>query len=323
MDKQLIGIDLGGTTTKFAVVTTNGEVKEQWSIKTDVSEQGSKIVPNIIDSINDYLTSNNLEAADFLGIGMGSPGTVNREAGTVVGAYNLNWTEVQPIREQVESATGIDFYLDNDANVAALGEQWLGAGGGEPNVIFVTLGTGVGGGIIENGRLVHGAMDAAGEIGHITVDPLGFRYECTCGKISCLETVASATGIVRVTREKLAEDHVASQLDTIDQAELEAKDVFDAAKAGDEFALEVVDLITEYLALAVGNLACALNPSTIVIGGGVSQAGRIVTDHIEQSMQKYLFPTLRDKTAVRLAELGSSAGVIGASSLVLQEKELV
>lgn len=199
MTKKLIGIDLGGTTVKFAVLTEAGEIQQKWSIVTDISDEGTKIVPAIVASINDHIERFGMSAADFIGIGMGSPGTVDREKGTVIGAYNLNWKTLQPVKQLIESGTGIPFALDNDANVAALGERWKGAGENEDDMAFLTLGTGVGGGIVAEGHLLHGVAGAAGEVGHITVEPNG--YDCTCGKKGCLETVASATGVVRLARD--------------------------------------------------------------------------------------------------------------------------
>lgn len=322
MKDKLIGIDLGGTSTKFAVISKSGDVIDKWSIKTDISENGSNIVHNIIESINNKLDELGLNHDEFLGIGMGSPGSVNRKEGTVVGAYNLNWRTVQPVRELIEQATGIDFYLDNDANVAALGEQWLGAGANEPNMVFVTLGTGVGGGIVVDNNLVHGANDTAGEIGHMTVADSRFNFQCTCGKDGCLETLASATGIANIATQLLHESTIQSSLEPIykQNNKLEAVDVFSEAKAGDELALEVVDIVCDYLAFAVGNIANLLNPSSIVIGGGVSKAGNILKQTLESHLQNYLFPPLRDKTTVKIAQLENDAGVIGASSLVLNEK---
>ncbi|MEQ3517332.1 ROK family protein [Enterococcus cecorum] len=184
MAKKIIGIDLGGTTVKFAILTLTGEIQQKWSIPTNILDEGSHIVPDIIESINHHLSLYDLKPSDFIGIGMGTPGSVDREAGTVIGAYNLNWKTLQPVREQIEKGTGIKFTLDNDANVAALGERWQGAGDNNPDVVFVTLGTGVGGGVIMDGNLLHGKAGCAGEIGHVTVDPHGF--ECTCGKKGCL-----------------------------------------------------------------------------------------------------------------------------------------
>ena len=199
MSKKIIGIDLGGTSIKFAILTQEGQIQEKWSIKTNILDEGSHIVDDMIESILHRLDLLQLTADHFLGIGMGSPGVVDREKGTVIGAYNLNWKTLQPVKEKIEKATGIPFFIDNDANVAALGERWMGAGENQPDVVFMTLGTGVGGGIVAEGKLLHGVAGAAGELGHITVD-FDQPIACTCGKKGCLETVASATGIVNLTR---------------------------------------------------------------------------------------------------------------------------
>ncbi|MFL2132295.1 ROK family glucokinase [Desemzia sp. FAM 24101] len=316
MSKKIIGIDLGGTTVKFAILTEEGEIQQKWSIETDISEEGTKIVPSIIEAINKHLHMYGMTSEDFIGIGMGSPGTIDAVNGTVIGAYNLNWKTVQPVREQIEAGTQIPFFIDNDANVAALGEAWRGAGESDPNVVFLTLGTGVGGGIIVGKKLVHGAIGAAGEVGHITVDPNG--YACTCGKTGCLETVASATGVVHLARDfsdSFAGDSRLKYI--IDDGQLiTAKDVFDLAKEKDPLALMVVDKVAYYLGLASSHLANILNPSTIVLGGGVSKAGEILTETIQPYFEKYTFPTIRRSTKIRLAILGNDAGVIGASSLV-------
>lgn len=322
MKDKLIGIDLGGTSTKFAIIKKSGDIIDKWSIKTDTSDDGSHVVPNIIESILTKMDELAMSTDEFIGIGMGSPGSVNRAEGTVVGAYNLNWRTVQPVKKTIENTLDIPFYLDNDANVAALGEQWKGAGANEPNVVFITLGTGVGGGIIVNNQLVQGSSDTAGEIGHMTVGDNRFEYQCTCGKTGCLETLASATGIARIATEMLKKSKVQSSLEAIfkENKKLEAVDVFNEAKNGDELALEVVNIICDYLAFAIGNISNLLNPSTIVIGGGVSKAGDILKQTVESHLNDYLFPPLRNKTTVRIAQLENDAGVIGASSLVLNEQ---
>jgi len=320
-DKNVIGIDLGGTTAKIGILTQRGDIIDKWSLDTDITKEGVNIVPNLVESINEHLKEKKLSADDFLGIGMGSPGTVDREEGTVIGAFNLNWKTLQPVREIIEEGTGIPFFIDNDANVAALGEQWLGAGNKEPNVAFITLGTGVGGGLIIDNSLIHGALDAAGEIGHVTVEPGG--YECTCGKKGCLEQYASATGVVRIARDMIAEYTSESLLkDKINNNEtVDSKVIFESAKAGDTFAEQVVDRFVYYLSLALGNVANLLNPSTIVLGGGVSQAGTYLADKVSKEVRTFTFPTIRDVTKIKIAELGNNAGMIGAASLVLNEIE--
>ncbi|KAB7668363.1 ROK family glucokinase [Bacillus sp. B1-b2] len=313
--KKLIGVDLGGTTVKFAILSEEGVIQQKWSIETDTKDEGGKIIPNIIDSINHHLSIHGLQHSDFKGIGMGSPGSVNVEKGSVIGAYNLNWHTLQPVKEQIEAGTNIPFYMDNDANVAALGEAWKGAGEGGENVVFITLGTGVGGGIISEGNIIHG-LGAAGEIGHINVDPNG--YTCTCGNVGCLETVASATGVVRLAR-KLSEEYTGdSKLKWLidDGQEVTAKIIFDQAKLEDDLATVVVDRFSFYLGLACSNIANILHPQTIIIGGGVSAAGDILINGVQQFFYKYTFPQIRNNTKLKLAQLGNEAGVIGAASLV-------
>ncbi len=320
VNRKLIGIDLGGTTAKFAILTEAGEVQQKWSIETNSAEEGTLIVPDIIASIKHRLEMYNMTKEDFIGIGMGTPGTVDREAGTVIGAYNLNWKTKQEVKKDIEKALGIPFALDNDANVAALGERWQGAGENSPDVTFITLGTGVGGGIIAEGQLLHGVAGAAGEIGHITVEPTGF--DCTCGKKGCLETVASATGVVRLART-MAESYAGeSTLKYMidDGQDVTSKVVFDEAVAGDDFALMVVDKVSFYLGLACGNIGNMLNPTDIVIGGGVSAAGEFLRSRIQTYFNEFTFPQVTESTKIKLAQLGNEAGVIGASSLALQFK---
>ncbi|GKQ42538.1 glucokinase [Companilactobacillus sp. RD055328] len=321
--QKLIGVDLGGTTIKFAILTTEGEVQQKWSQETNVLAEGSLIIPDIIESINHHLDLYNMSAEEFMGIGMGTPGGVNRADGSVSGAFNLNWDadhKVYPVRDITEQ-TGIQTYLENDANVAALGERWKGAGNNAKDVVFVTLGTGVGGGIITNGKLVTGIAGGGGEIGHVTIDPDG--YECNCGKKGCLETVASATGIVRVARD-LAEQYAGnsklkSMLDNGD--DISAKDVYDLAKEDDVLALQVVDKVSMYLGIALANQANSLNPEFIIVGGGVSAAGDFLLEHVNKYFLEYTFPLVRRTTKLKLATLGNGAGVIGAASLVINEGE--
>ena len=319
MSQKIIGIDLGGTSIKFAILTAAGEIQEKWSIKTNILDEGSHIIDDIIESIQHRFELLGLSAVDFRGIGMGSPGVVDREKGTVIGAYNLNWKTLQPIKEKIEKALGIPFFIDNDANVAALGERWMGAGDNQPDVVFMTLGTGVGGGIVAEGKLLHGVAGAAGELGHITVD-FDQPITCTCGKKGCLETVASATGIVNLTRRYADEyegDAVLKRL-IDDGEEVTAKIVFDLAKEGDDLALIVYRNFSRYLGVACANIGSILNPSTIVIGGGVSAAGDFLLQGVQKIYDENSFPQVRATTKLALATLGNDAGVIGAASLVLQ-----
>ncbi len=321
MANKIIGIDLGGTSIKFGILTLEGEVQDKWAIPTNILSDGKYIVPDIIESINHRLNLYNLDKSDFIGIGMGTPGTVDIEAATVRGAFNLNWADVQEVGAPISEGVGLPFILDNDANVAALGERWVGAGENQPDVVFITLGTGVGGGIVADGNLIHGVVGAAGEIGHIVVEPHD-GFACTCGNHGCLETVTSATGVVRLARKFAEEYEGSSQIKaSIDNGdEVTSKDIFIAAEAGDAFALSVVDKFAYYLGFACANLGSTLNPAAIVIGGGVSAAGEFLRSKVETYFQKYSFSTVRDSTKIKLAELGNDAGIIGAASLALKFK---
>ncbi|HEM4386466.1 TPA: ROK family glucokinase [Streptococcus suis] len=319
MSKKIIGIDLGGTSVKLAILTTEGEIQEKWSIKTNILDDGSHIVPDIIDSIKHRFETHGLTKDDFLGVGMGSPGVVDSEAGTVIGAYNLNWKTLQLVKEQFESALGLPFFIDNDANVAALGEQWVGAGNNNPNVVFMTLGTGVGGGVIAAGNLIRGVKGAGGELGHITVD-FDEPFACTCGKKGCLETVASATGIVNLSRRYADQYTGDAKLKQMidDGQDVTAKDVFDLAKEGDDLALIVYRHFSEYLGVACANIAAVLNPAYIVLGGGVSAAGEFLLDGVRKVFAENSFPQIKESTQIVLATRGNDAGVLGAASLVLK-----
>ncbi|HGA0518630.1 TPA: ROK family glucokinase [Streptococcus agalactiae] len=320
MSKKLLGIDLGGTTIKFGILTLEGEVQEKWAIETNTLENGRHIVSDIVESLKHRLSLYGLTKDDFLGIGMGSPGAVDRTSKTVTGAFNLNWADTQEVGSVIEKEVGIPFFIDNDANVAALGERWVGAGANNPDVVFVTLGTGVGGGVIADGNLIHGVAGAGGEIGHMIVDPEN-GFTCTCGNKDCLETVASATGVVRVARQ-LAEQYEGSSAikAAIDNGDtVTSKDIFIAAEDGDKFANSVVERVSRYLGLAAANISNILNPDSVVIGGGVSAAGEFLRSRVEKYFVTFAFPQVKKSTKIKIAELGNDAGIIGAASLANQQ----
>ncbi|MBM6729214.1 ROK family glucokinase [Limosilactobacillus ingluviei] len=317
-NKKLIGVDLGGTTIKFAILTAEGEIQQKWSLRTNILDEGSHIVPDIIESINHHIDLYKMSRDQFIGIGMGTPGTVDRDNGTVIGAYNLNWKTLQPVKEQIEAGTGLKFAIDNDANCAGLGERWKGAGNDGDDVAFITLGTGVGGGLIANRQLLHGIGGAAGEVGHIIVQPNG--YQCTCGNHGCLEQYASATGVVHLAQDLAEEYEGTSRLKKMidDGDEITSKIVFDLAKERDYLANKVVDKVCYYLGLACANISNTLNPEFVVIGGGVSAAGDFLLKRVQKNFNEFAFATVRTSTQLKLAELGNDAGIIGAASLATQ-----
>lgn len=317
MSKQwIVGVDLGGTTAKLAFITMDGEIVHKWEIPTDNSNEGKNITNNIAIAIDEKLMELGQTKENLIGIGMGAPGPVNYEKGIILNVVNLGWPNNYPLKKSLEAATSLPAAIENDANCAALGEMWMGAGNGAKDLVCVTLGTGVGGGVITGGKVVQGINGAAGEIGHITAIPFD-GAQCNCGKTGCLETVASATGIVRLARMELAKG-IQSEL-TAKLAEnntITAKDVFDAARNNDQLSQAVLNEVSFHLGFALASIANTLNPEKIVLGGGVSKAGDILLNPVISNFEKFAFSAVRDSTKLALATLGNDAGVLGAAWLI-------
>lgn len=310
MKKYCFGIDVGGTTVKCGLFDVSGELLDKWEIPTRTEDNGVHILPDVAETIMAKIAEKGLEREEIAGVGVGVPGPVN-EAGEVPCAVNLHWGYVN-IAGDLGRLTGFPVRAGNDANVAALGELWKGGGAGHHSMIMVTLGTGVGGGIIINDRIVAGAHGAAGEIGHAHVED-AITEPCNCGNCGCLEQVASATGIVRLARELLASTNAPSALrDT----EVTAKAVWDAVKEGDALAIQVAERFGTYLGKALAVFAAVSDPEIIVIGGGVSRAGEILLDYVTGPYRKYAFSMCR-QTEFALATLGNDAGICGAAKMVL------
>jgi glucokinase len=316
-NQMIVGVDLGGTTTKLAFLNLDGEIITKWEIPTDNSNEGLNITTNIANAIDEKVTELGLTKENLLGIGMGAPGPVNYETGVILNVVNLGWQDNYPLKDRLESATSLPVMLENDANCAALGEMWNGAGKGAKDLVCVTLGTGVGGGVIANGNIVQGINGAAGEIGHITAIPYGGAL-CNCGKTGCLETIASATGIVRIAKEELAKDSVPGVLSEkmAQNGMITAKDVFDAARNGDATATKTVDHVSFHLGFVLAGIANTLNPEKIVLGGGVSKAGTVLLDSVKKYFAKFAFSSVKESTEITIATLGNDAGVTGAAWLI-------
>ena len=312
--KYCFGVDIGGTTVKMGLFEEDGKILDKWEIVTDTSEEGKAVLPNIASSIEAKIEEHNLDKRDILGIGAGVPAPVNSE-GIVNGSANLGW-KYKEVKKELEELTGVTSYIGNDANVAALGEMWKGGGEGEKNMIMVTLGTGVGGGIIIDGKMLVGANGAGGEIGHICVN-YSEKDQCGCGNRGCLEQYASATGIVRLAKQKLGQEMRATALNKED---VTAKDVFDAVKAGDEVAQEIAVEFGRYLGYGLANLAAIADPAVFVIGGGVSKAGEILLSYIEKPFMERAFFANKNVRFV-LAQLGNDAGICGAAKMVLDAEK--
>ncbi|MGN0341939.1 MAG: ROK family glucokinase [Roseburia sp.] len=312
MKKYGFGVDIGGTTCKLGLFETTGTLLDKWEIPTNTANGGASILDDVAASVEAKIIEKGIDKADVAGVGVGVPGPVDN-AGVVHKCVNLGWGQFN-VEEVLGEKCGMKVKAGNDANVAALGEMWQGGGKGHSNVVMITLGTGVGGGIIIGGEIVAGSHGAGGEIGHIMMD----EHEtdtCGCGKKGCLEQYASATGIVRMTKKLLDEDDRASSLRQI--SDVTAKDVFDAAKAGDALALDAVDTLGKMLGTAMANIACVADPEVFVIGGGVSRAGAILTDVIAKYFKERAFHACRD-TEIALASLGNDAGMYGCVQMLLE-----
>ena len=309
--KYGFGVDLGGTTVKIAYFDTNGTMLAKWEIPTVTTGGGQQILPDIAASIQNYMTENNVDRSSIVGIGIGVPGPVDSK-GVVNKCVNLGWG-VFNISETLSQLTCFPVKAGNDANVAALGEYWKGGGQDCENMVFVTLGTGVGGGIVIEGRLLHGAHGAGSEIGHLVLNR-DETEKCGCGKRGCVEQYCSATGIVRMAYKHLASTDAFSSLRILES--ISCKDIFDAGKAGDEVALAILDKYYALLGEFLADLCCVVNPEAVVLGGGVSKAGQVLLEGTKPYFEKYVFHAASN-VRFALASLGNDAGAYGAFKLAL------
>ena len=310
--KYGFGIDLGGTTVKLAYFDQTGLMLDKWEIPTNTAENGKYILPDIAAAILKYMEEKNISKDDMIGAGIGVPGSVNNK-GIVAGCDNLGWGHFN-VKDALEPLLGMPVVAGNDATVAALGECWKGGGQGYNSMVLVTLGTGVGGGIIVDGKPVHGSTGAGGEIGHMVLNR-NETAKCGCGKSGCVEQYCSATGIARLTRLALESSDMPSSLRGLEK--IVAKDVFDAAKAGDQLASDVLEQVYAYMGEFIANICCVVNPEIIVFGGGVSKAGQVLLDGVKKHFAKWGYHACQD-TQFALATLGNDAGAYGAFKLVAE-----
>ena len=315
MSKYAFGVDVGGTTVKLGLFNDEGQVLDKWEIPTVKDNGGEKVLPDIAASIKNKMQEKNITAADLVGVGIGAPGAVNADGFMVNGAVNIGWGSFD-LAETLKKELNLDVTVKagNDANVAALGEMWQGGGMGFTDIIMVTLGTGVGGGVIIDEKIVTGKHGLGGEIGHIHIRDEETE-KCNCGGIGCVEQIGSATGIAREARRKMAASDEPSSMRVFGDG-ITAKDVLDEAKKGDKMALEVVETVGRYLGMALAQLAMTVDPQMFVIGGGVSKAGQFLIDVITK-YYNYYTPISENKAVIGLAKLGNDAGIYGAARLVL------
>ena len=314
MKEYAFGIDLGGTTAKVGLFTTSGALLEKWEVPTDTSNAGEHILENLADAIHAKMAEKEIPTEQVEGVGIGVPGPVLDSRIVPIICANLGgWGKHNVAEELSTMLGGIRVLVGNDANVAALGEIWMGAAKGCRSAVMVTLGTGVGGGVIVNGKVIDGTHGAGGEIGHITVD----RHEtaaCGCGKHGCLEQYSSATGVVRCMKKLL--DANPDTACTLRGKDFEAKDVFDAARAGDPLAAREVDEMASTLGMALANIAATTDPEMFMIGGGVARAGEILFNPLVRHYKEYAFQSCKE-TPIKAASLGNDAGIYGAVRLIV------
>ena len=309
--KYGFGADVGGTTVKMGFFTHMGDLVEKWEIPTVTKNNGEQILPDIAQTIEDCLARHDVEKSDVLGVGIGVPGPVS-DAGVVNRCVNLGWG-VFNLHDALGELTGLPVKAGNDANVAALGEYWKGGGAGCRSMVLATLGTGIGGGIIIDGKILSGAHGVGGEIGHIVYNKEETE-RCGCGKFGCAEQYASATGVVRVAKRLLIKSNEPSSLRTLDP--ITCRDVFAEAANGDKIAQETLEYVYDCLGQFLADVCCVCDPELVVIGGGVSKAGQVLLDGIQKYFPRYMFHACKD-TKFALAQLGNDAGIYGSFRLVL------
>lgn len=311
MSQYVFGVDIGGTTVKLGFFDVEGNLLDKWEIPTRTEGGGSHILPDIADSIKAKIAEKNIALEVIAGVGMGAPGPIDSN-GVIHKAVNLGWGTFN-VRETMEEILHMPVRAGNDVNVAAMGEMWKGGGQGYDNVVMVALGTGVGGGIIVDGKILTGSTGAGGEIGHMHVENEETEV-CGCGNKGCFEQYTSATGIARMARKRLAESDKDSILRQVEK--VTAKEVFDAVKEKDSLAMEVAAEFGKYMGEGLALIACVVNPEVFVIGGGVSKAGEVLLDYIKPHYERTVFHGSKD-AKFALATLGNDAGIYGAAKMVL------
>ncbi len=311
-----VGVDLGGTTIKVGICDSQGVLIHKYEAPTETEKGPEHVMDNIAKYIQYVVEDSTYTWDQVAGIGAGIAGFLDFKAGIVKLSANLKgWVNIS-VKEGLESRLGKKVTIDNDANVAALGEAWSGAGAGLAHVVCFTVGTGVGGGIIVDGKIVQGYAGMGGELGHIAVVPDLEAIRCGCGQMGCLETVSSATGIIRMANDAV-ERGDRTQLSMVEK--MTAKDVFDAAKDGDEAALRIINRAAFYLGKSMAAIAVIVNPERFIIGGGVSRAGELLLEPIRENFKKFTPEAAYEGVEIVAATLGNDAGIIGAAGLNLRK----
>ncbi len=316
----IIAVDLGGTNIRAAVVSQNGKIIEKKDTPTKVAEGHEIVIQQMKELIWEVVKKANVDIQQISGIGISSPGPLNTKTGVIIDTPNLNWKNVC-LKDAIQQEFHLPTYVDNDGNLAALGEQWLGAGKDVENLVCLTLGTGIGGGIIINGEIFHGSNDYAGELGHVIVEPDGFK--CGCGNHGCMEAYASGTGIVQRTIRAIKKGRktVISELVEGELEKITSLVVYQAALKQDELSNYIIKETGQYLGIGIISIVNILNPQLVIIGGRVAQMGNLILKYVEEEVAKRAYLEPCKQISIVLAQLGDDAGIIGATKMILGKEE--
>jgi glucokinase len=318
MGKYIFGVDIGGTTVKLGLFTAEGELLSDWEIKTRTENRGENILPDVAEAIALKMKEENISKDEVLGVGLTAPGPVLKD-GTIKGAVNLGWGTFN-LSKTLSDLTGLKVESGNDANVAALGELWKGGGMGYSDIMMVTFGTGLGGGLILNGRIHTGANGAAAEIGHIPFcEPEDEPDTCGCGKRGCLEQYTCANGAVHVAKRYL-DEHPDEACGLRNIPNFTSKDIFDLVKAGDKTACKIAEKIYRNIGRGMAMISAVTDVEAFVFGGGMSKTGQMLIDGVRKYYVDYAFPACRN-TDFKLATLGNKAGIYGAAKLIIDSED--
>jgi glucokinase len=309
--RAVIGVDLGGTNLRTALLDDGGEILERHKEATDAFEGYRKVIEKLLLNINRMRRNADLQGTKVVAVGVGAPGVIHAHRGVVVKSPNFPDWDNLPVKQLLEDALGVPVFLENDANAAALGEQWRGAGKGIKSMIFLTLGTGVGGGIVHEGRIWQGADGMAGEVGHMTIFPDG--RQCGCGNTGCLEMYASSRGIVMSYLEALKWEQKGQ-----DRQDITSAEVYRAAREGEPLAMLVMQQMGRFLGIGIANLINIFNPEMVVIGGGVKDAWELFMEGTREEIKKRAFAYPAERTRIVPSTLGDDAGIVGAAAVALQ-----
>ncbi|MFP4105263.1 MAG: ROK family protein [Phycisphaerae bacterium] len=318
MAKLSIGADLGGTFIKFGYLDAQGKPSNTFQLPTPLDQGAEGVIDQIVTGVKRLMDHHGLPVEDIAGVGIGAPGPLSISEGVIHAMPNIAGMENVPLRDEVARRTGLPAVLENDANAAAFGEFLCGAGAGTRDMVLLTLGTGVGGGIVIDGKILHGSHEIGAELGHMIIDPGGL--ECGCGQKGCLERYCSATFLGRIAARRVRESDTPTRLQAVLDAQkiLTAKDILDAAKAGDRLAAEVWSRGAYHLAIGCVNICRIFDPEIIVLAGGMTKAGDGLLNPLKEHFQQQRWKLTEERTRIVIGTLGNDAGAVGAAGVARQ-----